>query len=94
MPRIRKHLAPIVDLNEYKGRKKRQMIDAAHSPSPDYKMRDPEIFDQDAYSDGVSEDTDPTPAKGMKRPGMVKRLVNWAEGGPDLPPDEDLPFQF
>lgn len=70
---IRKHDEPkgqIIDINEYRGRKKRAQIDASHNPSPSYKSIDPL---EEHYQSQVNY-----PKMGVRRPGLGARFTAYS----------------
>lgn len=72
---IRKHDQPkgsITDINEYRGRKASAARDAAHSESPDYKVKD--IHPLEAHYQSQVD----LPKLGIKRPGTVGRFTSYA----------------
>lgn len=67
---IRKHDQPkgqITDINEYRGRKAAAQRDAAHNPSPDYRVKD--IHPLEAHYQSQVD----LPKQGMKRPSAASR---------------------
>lgn len=69
---IRKHDQPkgqITDINEYRGRKSAAARDAAHSESPDYKVKD--VHPLEAHYQSQVD----LPKLGMKRPGSPGRFT-------------------
>lgn len=104
MGRIRKKLAPVISMEEYKGRKAGRAVDAHHAISPDFKMRDTprgQFVDAEAlgwFDEPIHEDSDPTPPHGTRRPSPtaskifrkpMDRLFRFIEG-----PAENDPNRF
>lgn len=69
---IRKHDQPkgqITDINEYRGRKAAAARDAAHNPSPDYRVKD--VHPLEAHYQSQVD----LPKLGMKRPSAASRFT-------------------